>query len=529
MAMLAPGDLAAAARFTCRLGPFLRRPIGAAEARAALAGRLARREDDFLSLARVAIYGNPRSPYRALLLAAGCSFGDLERLVRRDTVEGALRALLREGVYLTVDELKGRRVVTRGGMTFSMSPSGFRNPRAGPRVLAKTGGSRGLGVPLLIDLAFIRDRAVSNVLSLVAWGDDGWEHATWGVPGGAIVRILDMAAAGRPPTRWFSQVDPRDPTLPTRYRWSAWVTRGVGRLAGVSLPSPVYVPPDEPMPIVAWMADVLRAGRIPHLHTFASSAVRVCLRAARAGIRLDGARFTMSGEPVTAARLAAAHRVGAIPRPCYSSMESGPIGYGCLAPSAPDDTHLLHDMSAVVGAGEAGPAGLPTDALFVTSIRPTASPVLLNVALGDQAIVESRTCGCPMEALGWTRHIHSVRSYEKLTVAGMTFLDVDVIRVLEVVLPGRFGGAATDYQLVEEEGDEGRGRLTLRVHPGVGPVPPGPVAEVFLDALSHGSFAGRVMTAAWRNAKLLRVVQEPPATTPSGKIQHLHSARPPRR
>jgi hypothetical protein len=283
------------------------------------------------------------------------------------------------------------------------------------------------------------------------------------------------------------------------------------------------------MPNVAWMADVLRAGRTPHLHTFASSAVRVCLRADRAGVRLDGARFTMSGEPVTGARLAAIRRVGAVPRPCYSTMESGPIGYGCLAPSAADDTHLLHDMNAVVRAGEAGRHEMPADALFVTSIRPTASPVLFNVALGDQATVERRPCGCPLEALGWSSHIRGVRSYEKLTVAGMTFLDVDVIRILEDVLPTRFGGAATDYQLVEEEGDEGRGGLTLRVHPGVGPVASEAVAEAFLAALSQGSGAAQVMGAAWRNGKLLRVLQQAPVVTPSGKILHLHAGRTPAR
>lgn len=58
------------------------------------------------------------------------------------------------------------------------------------------------------------------------------------------------------------------------------------------------------------------------------------------------------------------------------------------------------------------------------------------------------------ERLGWTLHLHGIRSVEKLTAAGMTFLDSDVIRVLEEVLPGRFGGGPTHYQLVEEEDAE---------------------------------------------------------------------------
>jgi hypothetical protein len=57
--------------------------------------------------------------------------------------------------------------------------------------------------------------------------------------------------------------------------------------------------------------------------------------------------------------------------------------------------------------------------------------------------------------LGWTTHLRDIRSQEKLTAGGMTFLDTDLIRVLEEVLPARFGGAPTDYQLVEEEAEEG--------------------------------------------------------------------------
>ncbi len=71
--------------------------------------------------------------------------------------------------------------------------------------------------------------------------------------------------------------------------------------------------------------------------------------------------------------------------------------------------------------------------------------------MGDQAVVSERACGCPYQQLGWTTHLHGIRSFEKLTAAGMTFLDTDVIRVLEEVLPGRFGGIPSDYQLVEEE------------------------------------------------------------------------------
>ena len=85
---------------------FLRHPVSLEEARATLCRRLERREADFLNLARGAIYANPASPYRQLLDLAGCEAGDLERLVSREGVEGALTALCGRGVYLTVEEFK---------------------------------------------------------------------------------------------------------------------------------------------------------------------------------------------------------------------------------------------------------------------------------------------------------------------------------------------------------------------------------------------------------------------------------------
>jgi hypothetical protein len=103
-------DLAMALRLLSSLPGYLRHPLALDEALGSLRQRLERREPDFLDLARATIFANPASPYRALLRHAGCEYGDLERLVRQDGVEGALRVLHREGLYLTVEEFKGRLV-----------------------------------------------------------------------------------------------------------------------------------------------------------------------------------------------------------------------------------------------------------------------------------------------------------------------------------------------------------------------------------------------------------------------------------
>jgi hypothetical protein len=149
--------------------------------------------------------------------------------------------------------------------------------------------------------------------------------------------------------------------------------------------------------------------------------------------------------------------------------------------------------------------------------------VLLNVAMGDVAMVRDRACGCPLERLGWSPHLEGIRSYEKLTAGGMNFLDVDVVRVLEDVLPARFGGAPTDYQLVETADADGHPRLSLLVHPRLGPRDPDEISKAFIDAVGTGATAERVGGLVWQSAHLVHVERRAPLTTQAGKILHLHS------
>ena len=521
-------DVAAGARFLGGARAFLRRPFSLEQARATLRSRLERREASFLALVDRAVYRHAASPYRQLLRLAGCESGDLERLVYQEGIEGALHSLYRRGVYLTVDEYKARRPVVRGSATLTVRPEGLRNPSSASHVAVRTSGSRGAGTRVGIDLAFVRDHAVNTHLTLEAHGGTDWLHAHWGVPGGtAIVNLLEFAMGGTPPVRWFSQLDTAAPGVHPRYRWSSRVVRWTSFVTGVPLPSPVYVPLQEPLPIARWMADVVQTGHTPHLWTYASSAVQVCRAALAAGIDLGGARFTAGGEPLTAARLALIRRSGAQVAPRYGATETDIIGYACLAPEAPDDQHLLHDRLALIQPRpDPERTGLPPLALLVTSTLATAPVILLNVSLGDQAVLVQRTCGCPLERLGWATHLHTIRSFEKLTAGGMTFLDTDVIRVLEEVLPARFGGGPTDYQLLEEEAGDGQPRLRLLVHPAIGPLAAEAVAEAFLAAIGDRSEGERVMALHWREGGFLQVERGAPLTTSSGKILHLHQPRP---
>jgi hypothetical protein len=521
-------DAVLGGRFLLRLPAFLRAPIGRADAEAVLRRRLAARATDFLALARDAVYPRPESPYRQLLDHAGCQYGDLEGLVERNGLEGALGALARAGVFLTVAELRGRQPVVRGALRFTLGPGDLRNPLSAYHVPGRTGGSRGPGVALSIDLRFIRDVAANFSASMAARGAAGWQIAYWDVPGGMIRPLLVAAKAGYPPHRWFSLVDPGSPGIHARYLWSARTVRWGSRLAGVTLPAPEHVPVSDPAPVARWLRQVLDAGQTPLLLAYSSPAVRLAETARAAGVDLRGARLLLYGEPVTAARLAVLQRVGAEALPLYIAMETWRLGEGCMRPDAADDVHFLSDLHALIqpDASTGGP-GLPPAALLVTSLRSTAPLILLNAGLGDQAIVSDRRCGCPLERLGWTTHLHTIRSYEKLTAGGMTFLDADAIRILEEVLPARFGGVPTDYQLVEEEADGGPPRVRLLVRPEIGPLDPALVAETFLAALASGAGAERIMGQVWRDGHVLRVERRPPFETPSGKILHLHLERRP--
>jgi len=184
-------------------------------------------------------------------------------------VESALGALHRAGVYLTLEEFKGRRLVRRGSSTVEVDPRRLWNSRSAPVVYAQSSGSRGSGTPVPVTIAGVRDTGIDKCVALDARGGLAWAHAVWGVPGGAaIVHVLRLATFGTVPARWFSQLDPAAAGLAGPYRWVPRLLRWAGWLTGLRLPAPSHVPVDRPEPILQWMTEILRAGGTPYLHTY---------------------------------------------------------------------------------------------------------------------------------------------------------------------------------------------------------------------------------------------------------------------
>ena len=519
---LSLNDLALGIRFLSGLPRFLHGQVDGVSAARIIQDRLRSREQTFLDLARKVLFGRPDSPYRPLLDRSGCRYGDLERMVRGDGLEQALIRLFQEGVYLSVEEYKGRREVIRGSCRFRVNPQILRNPFSRIQVPVQSSGSRSARTPILIGLDHIAACAVNTCHFLHLHGGDDWEMADWEVPGGgALFRLLKFSRWGRRPVRWFSHIDPSSPGLHPRYRWSARWLRWGSFMSGAPLPGIQHVSVEDPLPIARWITAVLARNKTPLLFTFPSSALRLTEAARRAGFDLAGAKFLVGGEPITSTRLEIVKGAGAELFPRYGSIECGPIGYGCFRPRHPDEVHLHQDLFALIQAGQAGKeAGLPPRALLITTLAPSAPFIFINVSLGDEAEMDDRPCGCSLERGGLGLRLHTIRSFEKLTGGGMTFFDADIIRILEDVLPSRFGGSATDFQLLEQESGLGESVLYLLVHPRLGPLDNTKVAKVFLESVSAGDGVSRVMGLNWQALNLLRVERRPPVSTASGKILH---------
>jgi len=511
-------------RFFRSLPGFLRQPLSVRQALQCVELRFERRAARLSALLKQLSSTSPKSPYRKLLDHSGFDAGAAVLLMQQEGLEGLLQSLYRAGVYLTSDEFKGRKPVCRGSLKFTIEPAELLNPRATVHGLTQSSGSRGKPTPVPIDLAFIEDHAVNTLLALHAYGGSHWVHAHYGVPGGtSVTNPLEFAKAGRPPERWFTPIDPAAPGLHHRYRWAA---RGIwlgSRLAGVPMTGPTTVPTDRLDTVARWMRQVLSQGNTPHLWTVASTAVQVCQAAASHGIDIAGARFTAGGEPTTRARRQAVEATGAVIIPRMGTTETDILSYACMDAQAADDMHFFDDRHALIQPGNMPGASLPPEAIMLTSLLPSAPLILLNVCMGDQARVIRRTCACPLDRIGWRTHLSEVRSFEKLTAGGLTFLDFDVIRVLEEVLPAHFGGSGLDYQLVERaDRPSGRGQIQLLVNPALGEFDTNEIADVFLTALGGGTGGQRLMELQWRGNRVVEVVREPVRKTASGKILHLH-------
>ena len=510
------------ARLTRDLPGFLGHPADAAGAAGVVKLRLERREQELLGMLRQAIYGNPRSPYRQLLEAAGCELGDVRALVAQHGIEGALTRLADAGVYLSYEEFKGRAPVVRGSRRFAFDEHDFDNPAIRPHFEVRTGGTTGRSVTIRRSLAFVADQALDLALVLRAHGLERAEQVIWMTAG--VTHLLRYARLGITPGAWFYPVKPVPPTVRAGSLYLSLLSRALGH----GIPAPRYFDLRDAAGMAHWLAERVRRGRPVCVSTYPSSAARVAAAAAEHGLDLTGVWFDIGGEPFTPAKLRALEAVGAKTMQLYALMEAGIVGYGCATPAAPDDLHLLADSHVLARRRRAvGLAGGEVDAFLLTVLLPSAAKIMLNVENGDFGEIEERPCGCELGALGLTTHLSYVRSFEKLTGEGVAFVRTDLVPLLEEVLPARFGGTSADYQLLEEEDGQGVMRLYLLVGPRVGPVDDEAVRAAFLAGLSPQGGIEQLSADVWERAGTVRVRRQEPVANGVGKVLPFYFARRP--
>ena len=515
------GDARQFARYLWDLRGYLRTPLTIDGAIAELRTGLADREPRFLQTLDTGVWSDSRSLYGALFRHAGIERADVARLLGDEGLESALVRLDDAGVRLTVDELRGRMPIVRDGVELDTRGLGVIRTTGSVAYTARTGGSRSGGVPVSVDLRRPEAHGVQSAALYRSFARGRPRIALWfpappSVAG--LSSVLSHAKIGLRIERWFSQTD-----------WYRGALRDVGLTAGtlgvsrttrLPFPRPRTTGPDDARTIATWLARATAVGDQAVLITTPSAGVRVTAAATDEGLDLEGCLFRLHGEPLTDARRAAIEAVGVRTAGGYFVAEAGGgLALACATRREPDDLHVLLDRVALTSPQER--SGEPCY-LAATTIDPRASAPLVNLHLGDVGVLERRTCGCTFGELGFDLHVHSISSPEKLTSEGMTIAAPDVLELLEVMLPSRFGGTASDYQLAERD-DGGVTRIALVISPRVGGVDEDAVRET-LQAFFGGADRGRrLIGEVWAATGTVRIERREPFVTVGGKTPPVHA------
>jgi hypothetical protein len=495
------------------------------EAHSSFERELRDRDESFLHILETAVYERPSNPYRKLLVSAGIEFPDVRRMVQDLGLEASLDALYSAGVFLTQEEFKGRQPVQRNGLNFSTIGADFDMPfssESGGYLTRRSSGATGSTSEVKIDFSDCYQRAVTLFLTPTTQSTRGRPLAFWYT--GDMTSCLYLAKTGLIPERNFST---------RRLSWRGNEFKGtflasytllLCRLFGRPLPPLEYVPLDQAFRIAEWLAEKVARSTPPVLRSLTSPAIRVCLAAKELHLDIRGTLFDIGGEALTPAKAEVITGVGAQVMTRYAAVETGFIGYACGNPTQADEVHLLSNKIAMIEREKKLPSGASVPALVFTSLSQHSPKLLINVESGDYATVKVRDCGCPLQTLGLLTHLTWIRSHDKLTSEGVTFMGERLIQLLEQDLPDRFGGTVGDYQIVEEE-ENGLTKVSVVVAPRVGTVDEVDLLSTVVQALKESHSAGSYWTDLWRQGNALRLIRREPYMTQTSKVMPIHVLR----
>jgi hypothetical protein len=486
--------------------------------------RIQNRESNFLNLVEKGVFQYSKSPYLKLFKAAGYEFGDVTSLVEKDGLETALQKMLHDGVYLSYEEFKRGKEVVRGSSRFQFDEHAFDNPFLPVRYQVQSSGSRSDGTRTTFDLGHqmagnyyrLPMLAVNNALDVPL---AIWQPVLPAVSG--ISNVLGFWQVGKPVDRWFSPVDEKQVQSSLKHRLAMRYIINGSRLWGVKLAKPEYVGMDEGFKVAQWMADAKKQSGGCCIRCAPSRAVKICQAVREKGLDISGTHFMVGSEPLTPAKRQIIEATGASVSAGYSISEIGRIGCGCLQSTA-DDVHLCHDFVALIQHPKLIElAGTSVNAFLFTTLLTSAPKILINLESDDYGVIETRKCDCLFGQLGFNTHVSNIRSFAKLTGSGMTIIGTDLTRVLEEILPLKYGGVSTDYQLLEEEDKQGQTRISLIISPEVGAVDETAVIETLLNELRIAPHPGKLAAGTWSQANTIRIKRMHPFSN-MGKVLTLH-------
>lgn len=509
-------------RFIFGLEDFLKNVLTSESCIQSIKERINNREDNFLRAVKECIYHYPSSPYLKLLNLAKISYKNIESFVKRDGLEGALHILKNEGVYLTLEEARGKNEVVRKGHILRFKESDFNNPRIPPAFYIRTGGTTNKGTGAVVNLTFefLAERAAHRYLMFEM-------HSLFSIPfiiwyptlgGVELATLLECAKIGKVPAHFFYQLDKRlrKPSLDARMAF--WYLDFMGKKMGINFPKPKPLILGDISEIARLISNLSENNCGSCIRTFVSSAVKICDLARQNNFNIEGTKFWVSGEPLTRHKFEEIASKGAKSICQYSFAEmGGTVAIGCDRALSPDDTHFLKDLFAVIQHNkEIEHLGTTFNAFLFTSLSLYAPKIFLNVENGDYGVVEERDCSCQFGKLGLNTHIYNIRSFEKFNAEGMTIFGSDLLKLIEETLVPKYGGSSIDYQFIEEQ-DSDRTRTTLIVSPDVGKIDGKDMLDTIYKELSI-SPAYQTQLSIWRQADTLRIKRAQPIPNKRGKI-----------
>ena len=489
---------------------------------AVIRNQLRDREASFLWTVRRAIFERPKNPYYEMFRLAGCGFEDLERLVRQDGLEATLEALRQQGVYLTHDELKGKTAIVRGGRTIPSGENSFLNPLARGLMEGVTSGSRSGRTRTAVSTEFQTYCEAYEMLAIREFQLAGRPRiqlrALLPCHVGLVLALM-ASRLGEGVERWFTAGGTLRDSL--HYRVATNLLVWLERALGVRVPYPLDLPPNDFSPVVECLAGHRAQGKPGVVSSSVSAAVRVASAALEQGADIRGTLFRIGGETITDAKRAVIESAGGQIATHYWISEMGPVGFGCRQMRTGDSVHLCRDSVAAISHRRRAPLGeAEVDSLMFTTLLPFAPRVLINAETDDSGVLEGASCDCAFSRAGLTTQIRDIYSFGKLTGHGMTLRRFDMLRILETVLPARFGGRPGDYQLVEHENGSQTG-LTLRVSPRVGARDSGAIKDCFLSEIRKCE-GGATASRDLQQTEAMEVAIAEPFVTHTGKVLPLH-------